>query len=257
MTPGSAPDPLDRGSRIRRLGRALRRPRTARFAVLVAGIGLGSLLVLLLPRPDPAAVGRLTDGLGPAAPVVAILAGAVLLVALVPRTFITLTWGALFGPVAGAGYSLAAAALAALIGFAVGRWLGREFVTGQLGAGRAPGGRVRERLARLDGWFSTHSVLGVMTVRLLPVSGFGMVSYGYGTTGARLAPFLVGSVLAAAPTAVGYAVLGSAVVTGGEVNWLAAAPAGLGALATLALLLRLLPRRSWTGRELLSRIVDR
>ena len=45
----------------------------------------------------------------------------------------------------------------------------------------------------------------MITVRLLPIAGFGLVSYGYGTTGARVLPFLAGSVLASAPTAFGYA----------------------------------------------------
>ncbi|WBB94984.1 VTT domain-containing protein [Solwaraspora sp. WMMA2080] len=228
---------------MRRLWQALREPAVARFAALLALIAGCGLLVLLIPRPDLAALSGLPDRLGLAAPVLAVVGGALLLTVLVPRTFITLTWGALFGPVAGAGYSLAAATLAALIGFGVGRWLGREYVASRTSAAPAGGlagrtGRVRLRLAQLDRWFTTQSVLGVVTVRLLPVSGFGMVSLGYGTTGVRLTPFLIGSVLASAPTAVGYAVIGAAVVAPGEVNWLAAAPAGLGAAATVVLLLR-------------------
>lgn len=226
-----------------RLREAVREPAVARFAALLALITGCGLLVLLAPRPDLAAVSDLPDRLGAASPVLAVLVGALLLTMLVPRTFITLTWGALFGPVAGAGYSLAAATLAALLGFGVGRWLGREFVASRTSAVPAASlagrtGRIRLRLTQLDQWFATQTVLGVMMVRLLPISGFGMVSYGYGTTGARLVPFLVGSVLASAPTAVGYAVLGAAVVAPGEVNWLAVAPAGLGAVASAVLLLR-------------------
>ncbi len=120
-----------------------------------------------------------------------------------PRTFVTLAAGAIFGPLQGAAYALGAALLAAAIGFTVGRVLGREFVAE----------RVRGRLARLDGWFARQSVLGVITVRLLPIAGFGLVSYGYGTTGARVLPFLAGSVIASAPTAFGYAAIGAAVTT--------------------------------------------
>jgi uncharacterized membrane protein YdjX (TVP38/TMEM64 family) len=75
-------------------------------------------------------------------------------------------------------------------------------------------------------------VLGVVTVRLLPVGGFGLISYGYGTTGARLRPFLVGSVLASIPSAFGYAAMGAAVASPGDINWFAIAPAGLGLVAT-------------------------
>ena len=105
----------------------------------------------------------MVDRLGPFAPVAAVGVGALLLVVLVPRTLITVAWGALFGPLGGAGYTLAAALLAAPLGFAVGRLLGREFVAE----------RVRGRLARLDGWFTRQSVFGVITVRLLPIGGFG------------------------------------------------------------------------------------
>lgn len=197
-----------------------------RFVLLLALLaGLGVTL-LLAPHPDPAALSELADRMGRLAPVAGVLGGALLLVALVPRTFITLAAGAIFGALEGAAYALGAALLAALIGFTVGRVLGREFVAE----------RVRGRLARLDRWFTRQSVLGVVTVRLLPVSGFGLVSYGYGTTGARLLPFLVGSVIASAPTAFGYAALGAAVTSPGDVNWFAAAPAALGFIASAVLL---------------------
>lgn len=158
----------------------------------------------------------------------AVLGGALLLVALVPRTFITLASGAIFGALEGAAYALGAALLAAALGFTVGRLLGRDFVAE----------RVRGRLARLDGWFARQSVLGVITVRLLPIAGFGLVSYGYGTTGARVLPFLAGSVIASAPTAFGYAAVGATVTSPGDVNWFGVAPAALGLIASVVLIHR-------------------
>jgi uncharacterized membrane protein YdjX (TVP38/TMEM64 family) len=211
-----------------RFVRLLRQPSARRFALLLlllAGLGV---VLLLVPRPDPTGLPRLADSLGGYAPAVAITAGALLLVALVPRTFVTLASGAIFGPLPGAAYALGAALLAAALGFAVGRLLGREFVAE----------RVRGRLAQLDGWFARQTVLGVITVRLVPIGGFGLVSYGYGTTGARLLPFLVGSVIAAAPTAFGYAAIGAAVASPGEINWYATAPASLGLIATVVIVHR-------------------
>ncbi|TDB82611.1 TVP38/TMEM64 family protein [Micromonospora sp. KC721] len=221
MTPGAG----RRADVLRAVRELLRQPPARRFGLLLlllAGFG-GTLL--LVPRPDPRALPHLADHLGGYAPAVAVTVGALLLVALVPRTFVTLASGAIFGPLAGAGYALGAALLAAALCFAVGRLLGREFVAE----------RARGRLARLDGWFARQSVLGVITVRLLPVAGFGLVSYGYGTTGARVLPFLVGSVLASAPTAFGYAAIGAAVTSPGAVNWYAAAPASLGLIASAVL----------------------
>jgi len=205
--------------------------RFAALVTLLAGFGL----LLLLAPPDLRAIPDAVDRLGPFAPVAAVGVGAALLIVLVPRTLITVAWGALFGPLGGAGYTLAAAFLAALLGFAVGRWLGRDFVAE----------RVRGRLARLDGWFTRQSIFGVITVRLLPIGGFGLVSYGYGTTGARLLPYLAGSVIASIPSAFGYAAIGSAVVSPGSINWFAVAPASFGLFATAIIIWRW--RRSTTG----------
>ncbi|WP_373684459.1 TVP38/TMEM64 family protein [Micromonospora thermarum] len=215
--------------------RVLREPSAVRFGVLLLLLAGFGLALLVVPRPDPAHLPDLADRLGGYAPVAAIVGGALLLVALVPRTFITLASGALFGALEGAAYALGAALLAAAIGFTVGRLLGREFVAE----------RVRGRLARLDGWFARQSVLGVITVRLLPIAGFGLVSYGYGTTGARVLPFLVGSLIASTPTAFGYAAVGAAATSPGEVNWFAAAPAGLGLIASAVLI-----RRWWRAERL-------
>ncbi|WP_091446812.1 TVP38/TMEM64 family protein [Micromonospora yangpuensis] len=203
-------------------------PSARRFLLLVAMLAGFGLLVLLVPLPAPGEIPQLADRLGPFAPFAAIVVGTLLLVALVPRTFVTLAAGAVFGPFTGALYALGAALLAAALGFAAGRLLGREFVAE----------RVRGRLARLDHWFARQSVFGVMTVRLLPISGYGLVSYGYGTTGARLLPYLVGSVLASAPTALGYAAMGASVTTPGGINWYAAAPATLGLVASAVLVAR-------------------
>ncbi|MEU1685111.1 VTT domain-containing protein [Micromonospora sp. NPDC005707] len=214
--------------RTSRFVRLLRQPSARRFAVLLLLLAGCGVTLLLVPRPDPGDLPRLAHSLGGYAPVAAVVGGALLLVALVPRTFVTLAAGAIFGPVQGAAYALGAALLAAAVGFAVGRLLGRQFVAE----------RVRGRLARLDGWFARQSVFGVMTVRLLPIAGFGLVSYGYGTTGARVLPFLAGSVIAAAPTAIGYAAIGAAVSSPGSINWYAAAPASLGLIASVLIIHR-------------------
>lgn len=221
--------------------RLLAQRSAVRFVALLLLLAGLALVVLLVPRPELAELPRRAERLGGLAPLAGIVGGALLLVALVPRTFVTLACGALFGALEGATYALGAALLAAALGFAVGRALGREFVAE----------RTRGRLARLDGWFARQSVCGVMTVRLLPISGFGLVSYGYGTTGARLVPFLVGSVLASAPTAFGYAALGAAARDPHDVNWFAAAPAALGLVASAVLI------RSWWRAERRQRRVGR
>lgn len=208
--------------------RLLRQPSAVRFALLLLLLATFGAVLLVVDLPEARELPGLADRLGGLAPVAAVLGGALLLVALVPRTFITLASGAIFGALEGAAYALGAALLAAALGFTVGRLLGRDFVAE----------RVRGRLARLDGWFARQSVLGVVTVRLLPIAGFGLVSYGYGTTGARVLPFLAGSVIASAPTAFGYAAVGATVTSPGDVNWLGVAPAALGLIASVVLIHR-------------------
>jgi uncharacterized membrane protein YdjX (TVP38/TMEM64 family) len=204
------------------LPRCDRRRAGRRFLILLACIGILAGLAFLAPLPSLHDVPRLAGQLGPAGPILAVLGGALLLIAMVPRTAITLATGALFGPVSGTGYALCAALLGALIAFALGRLLGRDFVAD----------RVRGRLARLDSWFERQTVLGVITVRLLPIGGFGLVSYGYGTTGARLRPYLIGTTLASVPSTVGYAVVGAAAVAPHGMNWLGFTPSLLGVVAT-------------------------
>lgn len=201
----------------------IRRRRSARrFLILLACVGALAGLAFLAPLPSLHEVPRLASQLGPAGPVIAVIGGALLLIAMVPRTAITLATGALFGPVGGTGYALGAALLGALIAFCLGRILGRDFVAD----------RVRGRLARLDCWFKRQSVFGVITVRLLPIGGFGLVSYGYGTTGARIRPYLIGTVLASVPSTVGYAAVGAAAVHPHGMNWFGFAPSLLGLVAT-------------------------
>ncbi|MEU9508178.1 VTT domain-containing protein [Micromonospora sp. NPDC048170] len=219
---------------IQAVRRLSRQPSAVRFALLLLLLATFGVVLLVVDLPETAELPGLADRLGRLAPVAAVGGGALLLVALVPRTFITLASGAIFGALEGAAYALGAALLAAALGFAVGRLLGREFVAA----------RVRGRLARLDGWFARQSVLGVITVRLLPIAGFGLVSYGYGTTGARVLPFLVGSVIASTPTAFGYAAVGAAVTSPGDVNWFGAAPAVLGLVASVVLI-----RRWWRAER--------
>ena len=217
-----------------RLRTQLRRGSTRRFLLLLAILaGLG-LITAVAPVPAADELPALVDRLGGYAPVAAIGVAALLMVALVPRTVLTVAWGALFGFWQGALYTLAAALIAAIVAFTAGRLLGRAFMT-ERSAGR---------LARLDRWFTRQSLAGVLTVRLLPLGGFGLISYGYGTTGVRPGPFLLGSIVAIMPSAFGYAAVGAAVTAPGGIDWFAAAPAALGLLLGAVLV-----HRAWRARR--------
>ncbi|GIH19045.1 TVP38/TMEM64 family protein [Rugosimonospora africana] len=166
---------------------------------------------------------RLADSaarLGPA-PVLALAVG--LLLALVPRTAVSVACGALFGALAGFAYALAAGLLAAGLAFASARWLARGAVAG----------RLRGRAARFDTWLSRRGLLAVVVVRLVPIAPFGLVSYLYGSTGVRTRHYLLGTLIGATPSAATWAGVGAAVISQGRLGVFTLAPAGAGLIVTV------------------------
>jgi uncharacterized membrane protein YdjX (TVP38/TMEM64 family) len=175
----------------------------ARVVALVLGVVGLAVAVALLPLPAvPAAVTRF----GPAAPLGAVLVGAALLVALVPRTPISVACGLLFGPALGATCAVAVAMLAATATFALGRWLGRDFVVSRL-ARRPRLGRVWDSV---EHWITREGVLAVAAVRSWPLGPYGLVGYAYGTSAVRVRHYALGTLVAATPSAILYATLGAA-----------------------------------------------
>jgi uncharacterized membrane protein YdjX (TVP38/TMEM64 family) len=182
--------------------------------LLLALCGLVLAAVLLPLERVPAAVA----GLGPLAPLAGVLIGSALLVALVPRTPISLACGLLFGPVLGTVCALVVSVAAAVITFAAGRKLGREFLVRHAG----------RRLTRLDGWISRQGVLSVAAVRSLPIGPYGLAGYAYGATGVPVRDYIVGTAVAAPPAAVAYAMIGAAVGSPGGLDPVMLVPAGAG-----------------------------
>lgn len=212
------------GQAARRTARrgALTRPAgpAARALALAGTVGAlaaaGSLLSL---RDLPQAVA----GLGPAGPLAAVTGAALLLAALVPRTAVSLALGALFGAWSGAALAVGAAVLGGAGTFAAGRALGREYLAS----------RGWVRWERLDAWLRRRGLLAVIVVRLMPLAPFGLVGYAYGATSVRARHYLLGTLIAAIPSAVAYAVIGAAVVAPSRVA-VAVVPAALGLFVSAA-----------------------
>jgi len=203
-----------------------------RAGVLALGVGVVAVAASQVP------LGTVPDqvrGLGSFGPAAAVLTGAALLMALVPRTAISLACGLLFGAIAGAGVALVAAVSAATATFWLGRWAGREAVRR----------RLRGRLARMDEWLAQRGTLAVVVVRLLPIAPFGLVGYAYGSSATRFRHYLTGTAIGGAPSAFAYSAIGAAVVSPGGVTALTYLPAVLGALvsASAALYWRFSARR--------------
>jgi uncharacterized membrane protein YdjX (TVP38/TMEM64 family) len=201
------------------------RRRLVRFGILGVAVAALGTAAAVLPLQ---AIADSVVALGPAAAVAIAVVGGLLLSVLVPRTAITLACGALLGPATGAATALAAAVIAAVATYYAGRWAGR----GALGA-RAGG-----RLQRLDGWLNQRGLAAVLLVRFLPLAPFGLIGYAYGTSSVCRMRYLLGTTLAAVPSAISYAVIGAAVTSPGGMNPLSLAPAVIGIGLTTAIVLR-------------------
>ena len=199
--------------------------RLVRLASLGVVIGGLAAAAALLPLRE---IGDAILALGHAAPVAIAVVGGLLLSVMVPRTAITIACGALLGAATGAMTALAAAVLAAAATYYAGRWAGRGVLHARAGG----------RLARLDGWLNRRGLSAVLLVRFLPLAPFGLIGYAYGTTSVCRKRYLLGTTLAAIPSAVSYAVIGAAVVRPGEMSPLSLAPAIIGFTLTTTIVWR-------------------
>jgi uncharacterized membrane protein YdjX (TVP38/TMEM64 family) len=200
--------------------------RLIRFAVLGVVVGGLAFAAATLPLRE---IGDAVMMLGHGGAAIAIaVVGGLLLSVMVPRTAITLACGALLGAATGAAASLAAAVIAAVATYYAGRWAGRGALQAKAGS----------KLARLDGWLDKRGLSAVLLVRLLPLAPYGLVGYAYGTTSVCRKRYLLGTTLAAIPSAISYAVIGAAVTKPHEMSPLTLAPAIVGFALTTAIVWR-------------------
>jgi len=160
----------------------------AAFAA-VAALGIG---------PDDAR--RWVDAAGPAGPVLFVVVGAALGVALFPGHVTAAIAGMLFGAVAGTAIALAAAVIGALLCLLAARLLGADPVTALLG----PKGR------HWQAWVRAHGFSAVLTSRLAPGTPAGVVNYLAGLAGIRPRAFAAAVALGALPKTIAYVTLGGA-----------------------------------------------
>ncbi|MGW5574155.1 TVP38/TMEM64 family protein [Nocardia thailandica] len=164
--------------------------RNPRILAILAAVAALFAVAAVMPLPSPEAIRNWAGASGPLLPVLFFLFYAVVAVAPVPRTVLTVTSGILFGPLLGGSLALGASAVAAMLALGGVRALGRERVAPHLThpAVRA----VNERLAR-RGW------LAVASLRMIPVAPFPVVNYCCGLSSVRPLPYLAATVLGSAP----------------------------------------------------------
>ena len=156
-------------------------------AVTVAGIG-------------PSDAQQWVAGAGPAGPIVFVLAGGALGLALFPGHVTATVAGLLFGAVAGTALALGAAVLGAGLCLLVARRLGAEAVLALLG----PRGRTWRS------WLAANGFNAVLASRLAPGTPAGVVNYLSGLAGIRPRAFLAAVALGSLPKTLAYVTLGGA-----------------------------------------------
>ena len=204
----------------------MRRSGARFWSLVVAGAAVAALAAAFL-LPDRGVIVEFVRDAGAFGPFLAVTGTWLLTLALVPRTALAFAGGVLFGLGPGSLYVLVGALLGAATAFAAGRVLGREFLEERLKGD----GRLAKGLARLDGWLGRHGVLGVLSLRLLPIAPYGLVSYAFGTSATRFRHFIAGSALGATPSTLGYAALGAAIWGASAMPMALALISGMGLLS--------------------------
>ncbi|MGY1735373.1 TVP38/TMEM64 family protein [Geodermatophilus sp. SYSU D00684] len=165
--------------------------RTAwvRAGVLLAVLGLATVLALTVDLPDVAAVRRWLEGAGNPGLFVLTAAVGLVLVGPVPRTAVSVLLGVVLGFWTGLAVALAGGMLGGLVAFALSRTLGRDAVT-RLGG---------PRLAAVDRALAGRGFVAVLAGRLLPVVPFSVLSHAAGLSAVPLGPYTAATALGLVP----------------------------------------------------------
>ena len=182
-----------------------------------AALLAGWLLVVVwavLSGPDLETVRSWTDGAGLGGSFVYLASYTLAVQAMVPRPALNIAGGLLFGLALGVVLALIGGVLAALAQFVVARHVARDAVSRRLPE------RVR---GKLEGLAGGRALLAVVQLRLVPVIPYQMVNYGFGLTGVRVIPFVLGTALGSLPSTVALVLVGAG---GADVGFQVALGAG-------------------------------
>ena len=203
--------------------------RIGLFLVLAAGIALA---VVYRDQFNAEVLENWVKEAGAAGPVIYILIYAVGTLFFLPGSVLTLTGGALFGPLLGTFVNITGATLGALGSFLIARYLAHDWVANKTG------GRIKTLMDGVEneGWRF------VAFVRLVPLFPFNLLNYALGLTRIKLFHYVIATYIFMLPGAIAYTYLGYAgreAIGGGE-GLIQKGMLALGLLALVAFLPRLI-----------------
>ena len=205
--------------------------RFALVAALLAGIALAAVY---RQQFSAAALQGWMQNSGVAAPLIFMALYAAATVLFLPGSVLTITGGALFGPVWGTFYSLTGATLGATLAFLVARYLASDWVA------RKAGGRLKQLIEGVE----KESWHFIAFVRLVPLFPFNLLNYALGLTRIKLSHFIVTSYICMLPGAIAFTYLGYAgrEAAAGSAGSIQKGLLALGLLAMIVFLPRLIRR---------------
>jgi uncharacterized membrane protein YdjX (TVP38/TMEM64 family) len=204
------------------------RPPRVTVAALLGLLAIATAAALIL-QPSSDDVEELFDGSGVLGPALFTAVYALLTVAFVPGTPLTIAAGALYGADGGFAVTMAGASLGATGAFVIGRHAARSTVA------RATG----PRLAALERRFAGRGFYALLVLRLIPVIPFNALNYAAGASPIGARDYMLATVVGIGPGALAYAALGAGLDDPVSPLFLGAA----GAVVGLAVLARALAGR--------------
>jgi uncharacterized membrane protein YdjX (TVP38/TMEM64 family) len=173
--------------------------RLTLFAVFLLGL---FYLVAVTRVVDVEDVRRAVAATGPAAPLIYVVASALLGAVFVPGPILAAGSGVLFGPVLGTFVTLASAVGTATITSLVGRRAGRDSARELIG---------KDRADRLDRQIQRRGLWAVVGQRFIPGISDALASYAFGAFGVPVWQMAVGAFIGSAPRAFVYTALGASI----------------------------------------------
>ena len=174
--------------------------RAARLRLLALGVAVllvGGLVWLILGG-DVDAVQEAVASTGAWGPLVYVVLHVVLTLVPVSKHLLAGVAGALFGLGGGIALSWVGSMVAAVVGFAIARRLGREAVASLTGP----------RIAKAEDILRDQGLVAVLVARLTPIP-FTIVNYGAGVSAVSWRDFVVGTAVGVVPGTVAYVAVGA------------------------------------------------